>query len=97
MLLGLGLLVLIGQRSSLKRTRTLSVRQTLEVFQSNVGGNFRERRGGAHMGFFKRIDTILNWTELIGQAVKVLLLCAGFPLRNEHLSFSIPFGNFSVK
>ena len=30
-------------------------------------GNVREtseRRGGAHMGFSKRIDTILNWTEL---------------------------------
>ena len=75
----------------------MSVRQTLEVFQSNVGGNFRERRGGAHVGFSQRIDTILNWTEIIRQAVKVLLLCASFPLRNEHLSFSIPSGNFSVK
>ena len=39
LLLWLGLLVLTSQRS-LKRMRTVSVRQILEVFQSNVGWNF---------------------------------------------------------
>ena len=32
-------------------------------FKGNVGGTC-ERRGGAHIGFSERIDTILNWTEL---------------------------------
>ena len=32
-------------------------------FKSNVAET-SERRDGAHMGFFERINTILNWTEL---------------------------------
>ena len=27
-----------------------------------IVGETSQRRGGAHMGFFERIDTILNWT-----------------------------------
>ena len=41
-----------------------SVRRTLKPFQRQRWGNFWERRGEAHMGFSKRIDTILNWIEL---------------------------------
>ena len=33
-------------------------------FKSNVGET-SETRGGARMGFFERIDTILNRTELL--------------------------------
>ena len=38
--------------------------------KGNVGET-SERRGGAHMGFSERIDSILNWTELaVKQPVK---------------------------
>ena len=40
-----------------------SVRQTLEYFKGNAGETSK-RWGGACMGFSKRIDTILCWTEL---------------------------------
>ena len=36
--------------------------QCMNRFKVNVG-EAAERRGGAHMGFSQRIDTILNWTE----------------------------------
>ena len=41
-----------ARRSSLKG-------RTLDRFKGNAGGT-SERRGGAHMGFSERIDTILN-------------------------------------
>ena len=41
-----------------------SIRWTLEPFQRQSFGETSERPGGAHMGFSKCIDTILNWTEL---------------------------------
>ena len=36
----------------------------LNHFKGNKGKLTSERRVGAHMGFSKRVDTILNWTEL---------------------------------
>ena len=41
---------------------TLSKVDELNCFKGNIGGT-PERRGGAHMGLPKRIDTILNWTD----------------------------------
>ena len=51
--------------SSLKgRERAIIIWWTLNRFKDNAGET-SERRGGAHMGFSKRIDTILNWSELV--------------------------------
>ena len=50
--------------SSLKGRERAIVNQTntgWNPFKANVGDT-SERRGGAHMGFSERIDTILNWT-----------------------------------
>ena len=33
-------------------------------FKGKVSKETSQRRGGEHMGFSERIDTILNWTEL---------------------------------
>ena len=40
---------------------------------SNVGKT-SERRGGTHMVFPERIDTILNWTELLSKPISVATL-----------------------
>ena len=59
------------ERGSARRS-SLKGRERVIVSQTNIGtvskaklGQLLERRGGAQMGFSQRIDTILNWTELM--------------------------------
>ena len=65
-----------GERRGKRKRETIFLERTTDdhrqwdehwnCFKGNVGG-ISERRGGAHncMGFYERMDTILNWTELI--------------------------------
>ena len=59
-----------AQRGS-ARQLSLKWRERAIVNQAKIGtvskatlGKFSERRGGAHVGFSERIDTILRWAEL---------------------------------
>ena len=79
-----------ARRSSFERTRE-GHRQSDEHwnhFKGNVGDT-SERRGGAHMGFSERIDTILNCTELNCCAYLCLLSIPVDKARNT--SSSVPF------
>jgi len=76
-------------RSSLKGWEKAIVSQTNNgtVSKATLWEN-SERRGGAHMGFFERIDTILNWIELkhstgysvIGQTHFIVEICLVLPV-----------------
>ena len=52
-------------------------------FKGNIGETL-ERRGGAHMGFPERIDTILNWTELNSNDTTTLISCKGVLVKWLH-------------
>ena len=57
-----------SRRSSLKGRERVIVSQTnIGVISKAAFGETSERRDGAHMDIFERIDTILNWNELIGE------------------------------
>ena len=43
-----------------------------------------DRRGRAHMGFFERIDTILNGTELNKKSKKLMTACVNNELKMLH-------------
>ena len=52
-----------ARRSSLKgRERAIVSQTNIGIVSNATLGETSERRGGAHMGFSERIDTILNWT-----------------------------------
>ena len=51
-----------------------SVRRILEPFQRQRWGKTSEKRGGAHTGFSERIDTTLNWTELLSRLYVYIIM-----------------------
>ena len=52
--------------------------QHWNCFKGNIGET-PERRGGSHMGFPERIDTILNWTELAAEGKLPKHYCGQIP------------------
>ena len=54
-------MTIVARRSSLKGRERAIVNQTnIGTVSKSTMGETSERRGGAHMGFFERTNTILN-------------------------------------
>ena len=49
--------------------------QSWDRFKGSARGQTSERRGGAHIDFPERVDTILNCTELIQGLTSSLSVC----------------------
>ena len=56
----------------------MMMRRTLEPFHKGNVGKTSERCGGAHMGFFERIDITLNWTVLMMMTLMIMTNIAAF-------------------